>query len=228
LQKWRAKLEDLNKKLLNATKLTASIIGAVSGFMSMEHGLFEILQGNIRPDNLVIEAIGPAQRFWELGRERAFTIIPSFLVTGILAMLVGLIVIIWSVAFIDKKYGVWILILLAIMMFLVGGGFAPPIYAILAIIAAFKINKPLPWWRKHLPPKLKDFLAALWPWVTGVFLALSLFLVESAIFGYPLILILTPENLHIFNSIVGWITFFGLGPLVLITAFAHNVRRHAE
>jgi hypothetical protein len=92
--------------------------------------LFEILQGNVRPDGSIREAMGPAQRFWELGRERTFTLVPSFFIIAILAVLVGVIVMICSAAFIDKKYNTRIFMLLAIVMFPVGGGFAPPIYAI--------------------------------------------------------------------------------------------------
>jgi hypothetical protein len=37
-------------------------IYVVFSILSQEHGLFEILQGNVRPDGSIREAIGPAQR----------------------------------------------------------------------------------------------------------------------------------------------------------------------
>ena len=62
------------------------------GLAGIEHGYFELLQGNNTPDNIMITAIGPSQRFWEHGTERALTIIPNFTVTGILAIVFGLLV----------------------------------------------------------------------------------------------------------------------------------------
>lgn len=215
-------------KNTRATKLVASAIGVVAGIAGMEHGFFEILQGNAAPSGLVIEAIGPAQRFWEYGGEPAFTIIPNFLITGILAMIVGLLVIIWSVAFIDRKYGAWVLMLLSIMLFLVGGGFAPPVYALLAIVAATKIDKPLTWWRKHLPLSIRGFLARLWLWFLIACASLSLFLVELAIFGYPLLWFLSANDSLSFISTLGNITFFGLGPVVILSAFAYDIQRQTD
>jgi hypothetical protein len=151
-------------KHLSATRISASSIGALAGFAGMEHGFFEIIQGNVKTGGLIINAIGSSQRFWELGGECAFTIIPNFLITGILAMFMGMIVIVWSITFIHRKFAAWILMSLSIIMFLVGGGFAPPVLAILAIILATRINKPLKWAKKYLPRKLLAIFAWLWPW----------------------------------------------------------------
>lgn len=54
--------------------------------------------------------------------EPAMTIIPNFLLTGILAIIMGIIVTIWSAAYIERKNGGLILILLSIIMLLFGGG----------------------------------------------------------------------------------------------------------
>lgn len=60
-----------------ATKVVASTLGVLVGLAGIEHGFFELLQGNTTTDNIMINAIGPAQRFWEHGTERALTIIPK-------------------------------------------------------------------------------------------------------------------------------------------------------
>ena len=71
----------------------ASTIGTICGLSGLEHGCFEILQGNIVPvihsvsGRPMIYAIGDANRFWAYGFEYAYTIIPNYLITGILAML---------------------------------------------------------------------------------------------------------------------------------------------
>ncbi len=79
---------------VSGTRVVASASGILTGLAGMEHGFFEMLQGSVAPSGVMIEAIGPAQRFWELGTEAALTVVPNFFVTGILAMMVGLAVII--------------------------------------------------------------------------------------------------------------------------------------
>jgi len=144
-----------------ATKTVASIFGGLVGLAGIQHGIFETLQGNIATNDFMIDAIGPGQRFWEYATETALTIIPNFLVTGILAVIFGLLVTIWAGAFIDKKYGAWIFGLLSLILWLVGGGFAPIFMSILGFAAATRINKPLKWWRRHLPVNLRGFLSRL-------------------------------------------------------------------
>lgn len=139
------------KKNNHATRVVASTLGVLVGLAGIDQGFFEILQGNAPPNGIMIEAIGPAQRFWEHGTETALTIIPSYLVSGILSILIGILVIVWSVAFIDRKYGAGILMLLSTILFLVGGGFAPIFMAIIASLTATRINKRSKFWRALLP-----------------------------------------------------------------------------
>jgi hypothetical protein len=72
-----------------ATRAVAITLGVLVGLSGIEHGFFEMLQGNIPSSDIIIDAIGPEQRFWEYGTERALTIIPDFFVTGILAIILG-------------------------------------------------------------------------------------------------------------------------------------------
>jgi len=105
-------------KNIRATRAVASTLGVLVGLAGIEHGFFEMLQGNVTPSDIMIDAIGPAQRFWEYGTESALTIIPNFFVTGIVAIIVGLLVTIWAGAFIDRKYGAGVLMLLSIILWL--------------------------------------------------------------------------------------------------------------
>jgi hypothetical protein len=52
----------------------------------------------------VIDAIEPEQMVWPGTSEPAFTIVSNFFITGILAMIVGLMIIIWAGLYIDRKY----------------------------------------------------------------------------------------------------------------------------
>jgi hypothetical protein len=145
-----------------ATRIIVSTIGVILGIAGLDHGIFEILQGNRPTSGLIIQAIGPQQNLW--GTEEAFTIIPNFLVTGILAVIVSLAIIVWSVGFIHTKHGATVFGLLFILLFLVGGGIAAQVtFVPVTWAAATRINKPLTWWRKVLPESVRPILAKLWP-----------------------------------------------------------------
>jgi hypothetical protein len=116
-----------------------------------------------------------------MGGEPGITIVPNLLITGILAIIVSLIVIIWAVAFIKRKNGGRILILLSVIMLLVGGGIGPPVIGILAGVAGLGINAPLNWWRKRLSVNLRRSFATLWPWIFSVGVINGVFLVIGSV-----------------------------------------------
>jgi len=102
------------------TKTITSWLGVLIGIGGFNHGFFEALQGNTPTPGLIIQAIGPAHRYWLHGSEEAFTIVPNFLATGVLAMLVGSAVIVWSLCCMHRKRAATVFILLCILLFLVG------------------------------------------------------------------------------------------------------------
>ena len=148
----------------NAVKTTASTFGVYAGLLGIEHGFFETLQGNVAPKSLRIMAVGSFELPFPFGHEPAMTLIPNFLVTGIAAIIAGLAIIIWSMAWVDKKHGAEVLLLLSVLLLLVGGGFGPISPLIVACIAARGIDKPVIWWRRLLPSGLRRVLALLWRW----------------------------------------------------------------
>jgi hypothetical protein len=212
-------------KNTSATRIAASIIGVgVIGVGGFEHGFLEMLQGNVAPSSTVIDAVGPAQRFWPGASEPAFSLIPNMFVTGICAMIVSLLVVVWAGAFIDRKYGALILLLLSTILFLVGGGGGPIVIALIACIPTAHINKPLMWWRKRLSLKVRGFLARLWPWSLIVALLFFYFAVEVAIFGMPFAWFLSIGATLVILSIVGNISTILLLVTVL-TAFAYDIQK---
>jgi hypothetical protein len=191
--------------------MALAVLLAISGMLA--HGFFEVLQGNTPTDGLFIEAIGEAHRTWEHGAEGAFTIIPNFLITGLLAMTVSLGIIIWSVGFVHKKNGPLVLLLFFILLFLVGGGVAQILFFIPLWAVATRINKPLSWWRRILPAGPRRVLAELWPW----------FLVAGAVlFVIGLVISITgyvpglsdPEQI----LTIDW-SILGIGYLLYLLAF---------
>jgi len=165
------------KPLNRATRIGVSAVGVLCGLAGVEHGVGEVLQGNVATSGVVIYAWQPSSPLF--GEEPAVTVIPNVLATGILAIIVGLLVTVWSVAFVQRKKGGLVLLLLSILQFFVGGGIAPIFPAVAASVAATRINAPLTWWRRHVPVNARRILAMLW---LGSLIAFS-FLFSSLLFS---------------------------------------------
>lgn len=124
-------------RILSKTRVAASAIGIFGGLGGASHGPGEMLQGNIAPNGLVIEAW---PELTVLAGEPAMTIIPSFLVTGVLTIIFGLLVAVWAAKFVQRKNGGLVLILLSIIILLVGGGLFPPVFGVVAGIIGTRIK----------------------------------------------------------------------------------------
>lgn len=117
--------------------VAASALGIFAGLGGASHGPGEMLQGNVAPNELMIQA-WPS--FTELNGEPAMTIVPSFLVADILTVIFGILVAAWSGKFLQSKNGGLILILLSIVLLLVGGGIVPPFFGVAGGIIATIFN----------------------------------------------------------------------------------------
>jgi hypothetical protein len=120
-------IQDSTQTKFNAaTRTIASTLGVLVGIGSIEHGLLECLQGFRPTPGLIVNALGSGYRWtvWKQGGEGAFTLIPNFLVTGVVATLLGLVMIIWSVRFMSSPHGPTVFLSLGIASFLTGGGVA--------------------------------------------------------------------------------------------------------
>jgi hypothetical protein len=161
----------------NATKVTVSTFGVLAGLAGIEHGIGETLQGNRAPDGIMIVSWPESELFRIVGGEPAMTIVPNLRVTGILAILVSLVFLVWVTMFVQRKHSSLVLILLSFVMLLVGGGFGPPLLGVILGVAATMIHAPFRWWRAHLSRGAGRVLRTLWPWsfVAGVLAWLFLF-----------------------------------------------------
>jgi hypothetical protein len=218
-------MSSINLKNKSATHIVAATMGVLVGLAGVEHGFFEILQGNLRPNGILIQAIGPAQRYWEHGTETALTVLPSYLMSGILSILLGVLVILWSILFIDRRHGAGVLLLLCILLFLTGGGFAPIFMAVLASLAATQIGKPMKFWSR-LPEGLLRLLARIWLVSLIALVILFLISVEIAIFGWPLTVLLddTSSLRMLYDLSYGMI---GLMLLSIISGFAFDIQQQS-
>jgi len=144
-----------------ATKSTAAWLGIVAGIAGFEHGYFEFIQGNTSIPGSAFPSWGPPcvpEEIWH-ACEPAMSIIPNFLFTGILAMLISFGLIIWAGWFVQRRHGGWVQMGISVLLLLFGGGFFPPIIAFVGGLAGTQINRPL----SGSPSSLTRFAARLWP-----------------------------------------------------------------
>lgn len=206
----------------SATRITATTIGVFFGlFSSINHGIFELLQGNQPTGSLVFNAIGESQRFWPEGTEPALSIVPNFIFTGLLAILAGIAIIIWSIWFLPTRHGRTVYLGLFLFSFLVGGGIGQAFFFLPAWAFATRMGKPLTWWRKALPRQTWPVLARFYPAALALATLSMLIGLEMAIFGYfpgmTDVEMLTNTNMtFVFSAVVLYV-------LAFIAGFGHEL-----
>ena len=105
-----------------AARVVISIFGILAGLAAIEHGVGEISQGSIRPAGLLIQSWPDTDAFAVLAGEPALTVLPTFLLSGVLTVIIALALSVWSVLFVQRRGGGLVLILLSLILLLVGGG----------------------------------------------------------------------------------------------------------
>ena len=213
-----------------ATKAITSTNGVILGISGVDHGIFEILQGNQLTESLVVNAIGPDQIMWKHGGEGAFTILPTFLLTGILAILVGIAMIVWSVWYIDHKRGPLVFFMLNALLFLFGGGIAAPVLIYPAAgIAATLIHKPLTGWQKILPKRIRPVLAKLWPYTLTIGVISMLVGLYIAIAGnIPGVSVIDPDRILTIDLTIVFGGGLGMFLVSFVCGFADDIQRNWE
>jgi hypothetical protein len=208
-------------EMRNATRVTVSTFGAIAGLAGIEHGIGEVRQGNVAPDELMILSWPDSEVFAILAGEPAMTIVPNLLITGILTILFSLLFLVWATMFIGRKHGGLVLILLSVALLLVGGGLGPPILGVIVGFAATRINAPPAWWCTHLSDGARRLLAMVWSpclvvGVTAWLLVMPGTLVLDFFIG-----------VNIPDFVVYGLTLcaFGLLLLTVFTGFAHDTQR---
>ena len=185
--------------------------------MGIEHGIGEVLEG-YRPTESIFILSWPTSAFFEImAGEPAMTLIPNYLVTGLLAILFSSIFLVVLVKpGLDRK-AITILFTLLILMLLTGGGFGPPLLGIIAVLIALKRNSPLKTWSK-LPSKLHRVLSRLWSWSFGLCLLGWLMLFP----GTALIVLFTGLD-NALLMIIPIIIAFVFIPITLLLGFSRDI-----
>lgn len=204
-----------------ATRINVATLGTIFGISGLSHGFFEALQGNVLTSGLFIFAIGEAQKMWPHGNEPAFTLLPTYLLAGISSMIIGFVIIIWSICFVHRKNGPTVLLLLFIMLLLVGGGVAQILFFPFIWLVSTRINQPLTWWRKILPAEISKPLAWLWPWSLVISAGLLVFALVTATTGFVPGVRDSEEILSIMLLCLG-MEAIAL-PLTFVSGFAYDI-----
>jgi hypothetical protein len=171
-------------RINRSVKVITSAFGSMLAIASFEHGFFEALQGNRPVAAPLIQAIGESIRWWRHGTEEAFTLIPNFLVTGIVVMLISVFAFIWSLRFISTRHGSSVFLLAFIALTLVGGGLGHLPFFVLTWAFSTRMRRPLVSSDVGRRVGRERTFAFLWkaPLVLGC--ALWLGAIEIAVFGF--------------------------------------------
>ncbi len=146
-----------------ATRRTVSMLGGVVALAGVEHGVGEMLQGGVAPEQVMILSWPESDAFSLLGGEPAMTVVPNLLITGILAILASLVLFAWATLFIHRRHAGVVLMALSVVLLLVGGGIAPPAIGLALGFTATRIHTPVRWWRTRPAGRIPRMLARAWP-----------------------------------------------------------------
>jgi hypothetical protein len=200
-----------------ATTTLFLTLGILAGIMGIEHGIGEVLEGYRPTDSLFILSWPDSAFFEIMSGEPAMTIIPNYLVTGLLAIFFSCVfLIVFVKPGLDRKTIV-VLLALLILMLLSGAGFGPPLLGIIAVLLALKRNSPLRTWSK-LPPKFHHVLSTLWPWSFGLCLVGWLMLFPGA----ALIVFFTGVD-HTLLMVIPILIAFAFIPITLLLGFSRDI-----
>ncbi len=203
-----------------ATRINVTVLGVIFGISGINHGFFEMLQGNAPTGGLFISAIGDAQKMWPHGNELAFTLLPNFLISGIAAMLIGLAIILWTCGYVHKKNGPIILLLLFILLLLAGGGVAQVLFFPWIYLVARQINKFPAFWEKVFHGKTA-LPGKLWPWSLAISATLLVLVLVIGVTGF-VPGVNDPEA--VFKVMLGCLAAEVIFlPLTFLSGFAHDI-----
>ena len=200
-----------------ATRIIAASFGILAGFGGLEHGYFEMLQGNVRPESIMVASMGAPcvpEEIWN-ACEPAMTIIPNFLITGILAMVLGLVTMVWAGVFVQRQQGGTILALLSFGLLLFGGGIFPPVIGIIGGVVGTRINTPV----KKQPGPVWKMLAKAWPWTIVVFFV---WLFGQFVIGYFF------NEFLMENALIIPVMILGLLVFSILAGYGHDLQKQGR
>jgi hypothetical protein len=207
--------------------MLASALGLTGALTGLAYGAFQILQGPALPQELLINSMGapcvPAESWNACGP--AITILPSFMLSGILTMAVSLGMLAWSLFFIERSGAGRVLMVLSGLLLLFGGGLITPIVAFVGGLLADRQHSVLPWSQARLTNRGGRVLAAMWPWVLGLFLA---WILGLWVVGYYYNEVLLAAGWLVTLSVVALLALAVFSALAAQVGHQHHHPRHGR
>lgn len=167
-----------------ATIQITSILGVDLALSSFLHGLFEVLQGSKATGGMIIQAIGDHQRFWVHGTEEAFTVIPNFMITGLVAMFLSIAAATWAVKFGEHQHGSVVFLILFIALTVFGGGIAHVAFYLPIWAYSTRSHKRLKLWRKVFANRIGVTAGKFWRVSVAVAVAAFITALAISVFGF--------------------------------------------
>ena len=199
----------MNIRTFEAAKLISQNFGILGGIGAGIHGVGEIIQGNIKPDNIFIPSwtTGPIALYFD--GDPAITIFPSMLIAGLVTVIISFITIVCSILYLKNRKGGKVLVVIAIMLLFSGGGVGPPVLTLLAGLAGLGIGAEFNWWSGIVKAGTGNVLARVWPYIYSICLLNGIFLVVGHIVAAYFF---APVNGEIFSN-----SFLLSVPLLIIS-----------
>jgi hypothetical protein len=205
---------------VDGTRLVVAAFGILCGITGVIAGLFEARQGGVAPSGYVISTIGSNYVSADDFTYFAVTVVPNMFLTGMLAVIVSCLVIIWSVRFVHKKNGALILLGLSVVQMLVGGGWVIDL-SVVSCILATRIGKPLNWWRSNLPAGIRLWLARHLAFSLAVYAVISSGMLVLTVLGVNDARYLKPMEPLAAAMFVPML-------LMILGGLAHDIRRQMK
>jgi hypothetical protein len=206
--------------MTNATRVTVGTFGILAGLAGIEHGIGEILQGNVAPDGVLILSWPDSAFFRILGGEPAMTLVPNLLVSGLLTIVLSLAFAGCGVLLAHPRHGSRMLLLLALAMLLVGAGFGPPLLGLIVSLTAARIGEPRAGKRVGPLAGTGHVLAGLWPWSYAAAIVAWLALMPGlSLLDYTVGATKPISDVVVYSVIL---SAFGFLILAIVTGLAHD------
>ncbi len=214
------RIDSLNWNRLSGVRLVVASFAVLCGVTGVMAGCFEISQGNIGTDGFVITTIDPDHTLAGELTYFAVTVIPNMVLTGIASIIVSTVAMIWAIWFVQRRHGPLVLLGLFIAQTLVGGGWILDM-AIITVILATRIGKPMDWWRRHLAERTRVLLDRL------LFPSLVCYAVISfGLIALTIMIVQDPSWLEFLNLLAT--VMFAPMVLMILGAFAHDTERRSS
>lgn len=159
----------------SATRTAVTVLGLLAALNGVDHGVGAISQGRGAPPGLVYESWAHVDAFDPLNGEPALTVIPDLLVSGLATLVVAVALGVWVTSWPVSRHSGAVVLGLAGLLLLVGGGFGPPLLGVVVGVLAMRARSPA---TRPAGPATR-LVARLWPWPLVVAAACFLGLVPG-------------------------------------------------